>query len=82
MAESDKQKKAILPLFYNSVIRKKINNKLYYLIPMMMYRQSAIEIDKKLVNNKLQKLNVGKSCGPDNIPHSLSGNMPQSSVNH
>ena len=67
MAESDKLKEDALSWFYSSVFLKEISNKLPYLIPRTLDRLSTIDIDEQLVHKKPQKLNVGKSFGPDDL---------------
>ena len=44
---------------------KEISNELPYLTPRMLDRLSTV--DEELVHNKLQRLNVRKSCGPDDL---------------
>ena len=67
MTESDKQKADVLSLFYSSVFTKEISSDLPDLIPRTLDKLSEMRINEELVRKKLQKLNVGKSCGPDDL---------------
>ena len=67
MAGSDKQKADILSVFYSSIFfTKETSNELPDLIPRTI-DQLSIDIDEEPVYHKLQRLNVRKSCGSDDL---------------